>query len=356
MDKVPSSILGRPIKKEMVNNKTLNLAAIIVGALFVYGAFLVVKPYFNAIVIGIILTFLFHPLYEKLNKKSKNPKINAILLSILVIVLVAVPSYLLVSNIFKEANGIYNSYRTDRIILPESCEEETLKCRTITFFNSITAKPIVQEAITQTLKELVSEIVGSITSAIKSLPRIIFSIVIIITVFLTLLIEGKTIMESTTKLLPLHKYRTAFINNFSSLIHGLLYGSFIIGVIQAALMIVFLFILGVPNPYIWGITAGIGSFIPFIGGWIAWLPLSMIYFLGDPVWKGIAILIFGIVINSPIDIYVKTKVIGGKASMEPALLMIGLLGGVAAFGVIGFLLGPLILAFLISYLEVHKES
>jgi len=71
--------------------------------------------------------------------------------------------------------------------------------------------------------------------------------------------------------------------------------------------------------------------------------------------SGFGLLIYGALVVSLVDNVVRSKVIGTRAKIHPAIVMIGLLGGLQIFGLVGIILGPLVLSFLLSSMRLYKE-
>ena len=74
------------------------------------------------------------------------------------------------------------------------------------------------------------------------------------------------------------------------------------------------------------------------------------------IWKGIALLAYGAVIVASLDNLLKPKLIGQKAGIHPVFILIGALGGMLVFGAMGFLIGPVILALLITFINIYEKK
>jgi predicted PurR-regulated permease PerM len=133
---------------------------------------------------------------------------------------------------------------------------------------------------------------------------------------------------------------------------SILKGHVLVAIIEGLLGGIALFIAGVPGAAFWTFIMIIMSFIPVIGAFVVWLPAAiyMLVFV-DPL-RGIFILVYGFTIVSPSDSLLRPYLVDKKAGIHPAAVLIGVLGGVYVFGAIGLFIGPIILGFTKTMVEV----
>jgi len=125
--------------------------------------------------------------------------------------------------------------------------------------------------------------------------------------------------------------------------------------IQAVLVGMSLWILGVPFVLLLSvITFGL-AFLPVGGAALVWLPVALGLYAGGDIVRGTALLVWGGVVVSAIDNFVKPLVIGGQARLSTPLLFFGLLGGLQLFGFIGVFAGPAIMAAFLSIVSIYRE-
>ena len=113
-------------------------------------------------------------------------------------------------------------------------------------------------------------------------------------------------------------------------------------------------IAGFPSPVIWAVITALVSLIPMLGAALVWLPTGIItLFLGN-IWQGLLIIIFGALVVSTIDNFLRPKLVGDETSLHPILVFLSTLGGIALFGLAGILLGPIIVVFFVSLLDIYQ--
>jgi predicted PurR-regulated permease PerM len=98
------------------------------------------------------------------------------------------------------------------------------------------------------------------------------------------------------------------------------------------------------------------AFIPGIGPAMIWVPTFIIQLISGEYFSAITILITGLVISIVIETLLFSKILGDKASIHPLMILIGILGGIPLFGIFGFIIGPLVLAYTVKILEQSLKS
>ena len=124
---------------------------------------------------------------------------------------------------------------------------------------------------------------------------------------------------------------------------------------QGALGTIGFYIFGVKSAIFWGVIMAIFALIPFIGPAIIWVPASLFLIINGIIansyWEigmGIGLFVYGVAIISTIDNILRIKLIGGKSEVHPLTGLIGIIGGIELFGLIGIFVGPILLSLLIT--------
>jgi predicted PurR-regulated permease PerM len=128
-----------------------------------------------------------------------------------------------------------------------------------------------------------------------------------------------------------------------------------IGVVQGLIGGLTFALLGIRGAAVWGLVMGILSFLPLLGSTLVWLPAAAWLLLSGSVGKGIVILAVGLVIMGQVDNVIRPLFLSGKTRMNTLVLLVSLMGGVSAFGLIGIVLGPLVAAVLTALFESYME-
>lgn len=141
---------------------------------------------------------------------------------------------------------------------------------------------------------------------------------------------------------------------FISMGRSVLKSTLIIGVIQGVIGGLALALTGFPSPIFWGVVMILLSLLPVIGSVVVWGPAGVILLFGGRPLAGILLLLFGLIVISNIDNFLRPKLVGNETSLHPLLVFLSTLGGIALFGFSGFILGPVIVAMISSLLQIYQ--
>jgi predicted PurR-regulated permease PerM len=115
-------------------------------------------------------------------------------------------------------------------------------------------------------------------------------------------------------------------------------------------------IVGVGSAVFWGVVMAFLSLLPVLGAWPIWIPAAI--WLFSTGHSGRALILIGIcgVLGSVIDTILRPMLLGGRASLNGLLVFISVLGGIAVFGVLGIILGPVVVATAVGVLDVYSNK
>jgi predicted PurR-regulated permease PerM len=200
-------------------------------------------------------------------------------------------------------------------------------------------------------------VLSSFQSMVKNIPSMMFDVVILLFTFFFSLIGGENIQKYLYLMMPFSKKETEkFADRFDQVTYSIVYGHVFVGVIQGIIAGIGYYMLGVPNALLLTILTTLAGVLPVIGPSVVWLPVDIYFFMTGNVDMGILLLIYSLFVITPIDTILRPYVVSRKAEMNSALALIGMVGGTYAFGVTGFLLGPIFLASLILVIEIYRDN
>lgn len=313
-------------------------------------SFLIIKPLFTPIVIGLVLAYVFYPLYEKINTKVKSKNLAAWIVLLINVLVVLVPIIILTPMVTKQIIEVYISIRNAD--LPTSFRA---------IFPFLFASPNMAAEVTAALNNLSNSLSTLVLSVfqetLRNIPEILFGIVILLFTFFFSLTEGSKLKQQITVIFPFQKkHQEKFFSRFSQVTNSVIYGHVVVGIVQGIIAGVGYYILGLPNALLMTVLTTIAGVLPVIGPVVVWVPMDILLFISGDTEAGLMLLIYGLFVISPIDTILRPYVVSEKGEMNSALALIGMIGGTYAFGITGFLLGPLILAALILLIELYQDK
>jgi predicted PurR-regulated permease PerM len=310
-------------------------------------------PVFWAIVVAIV----FYPLFSYLNRKLKGRSTVAALLSVLLVILIImVPLSIIGGMVVNESLSLYKEVTSDQAPAGLNLLERTSVL-------SVYLEPfgVSPSAVESRLTTWTTSALSSLTQSLLVFSQSTFSFLISIIVMVYLLFfmfkDGAKLEKILYHYLPLgDAHERLLVERFTATTRAVVKGTLAIAVLQGALGGIAFAIAGVSAPTLWGVAMTLLAVIPAIGPGLIWLPAGLILLLTGSVWQGIFILIVGALLVSVIDNFLRPVLIGRETKMPDAVILLSTLGGLATFGISGFIVGPIIAAFFLSLWTIFEKK
>jgi predicted PurR-regulated permease PerM len=245
------------------------------------------------------------------------------------------------------------------------CKDENwLSCKFVNLFVGFLPENDLDYYLQITIEKITGYIIGNVSKFLASIPSILLNFFVMIFVVYYLLKDGEAVVKRIKNILPLKEsHKQHVLERFHDITYAVFYGNISIAVLQGILGGIGFLILGVSSPILWGFVMMLFALIPYFGTAVIWLPAALnLIFTGylqnenSLIIRGVILIIYGIFVISSIDNILKPKVIGIKANVHPILVLLGVLGGLSLFGFIGLVLGPVMLALLMTFVEIYEEE
>ncbi len=190
-----------------------------------------------------------------------------------------------------------------------------------------------------------------------NLLELVLNFLIMFIMLFVLLKDGHTVVNALHRIIPLQpSHKDRIFARVDRTIRAVVKGIVITAVAQGLLAGLAYWVLGVPFAMLLtAMTAVIAPF-PIGGAALVWLPVALYLFWIGPAWTGIAMIVWGVAVVSMVDNFLKPILIGQGAQLPLVLLLFSLLGGLAAYGLIGLFIGPVILGLLLTALEIYEQD
>ena len=137
-------------------------------------------------------------------------------------------------------------------------------------------------------------------------------------------------------------------------IQGALQAVVVVPVVQGILAGIGFMIFGVPQPFVWGTAVILAATVPLVGSPLGWIPACLYLALKGQTGPALGLLVYSAVIVSGSDNVIKPMLLQGSARIHPLLGFLSIVGGVLAFGIFGFLIGPVILSLVLSAIRIYR--
>jgi predicted PurR-regulated permease PerM len=112
----------------------------------------------------------------------------------------------------------------------------------------------------------------------------------------------------------------------------------------------------VPFAVFWGFLAAFLALLPIGGAALVWIPGALFLLLTGETLRGVLLAVWGAVLVSLPDNFLKPMLIGRKAKLPAFFLLLGILGGLQVYGFLGILFGPLVVTLLTAFVQIYREE
>ncbi len=329
---------------------------IIISALFVP----VMRLFFVPIIVAAVFAGLLYPIYDWFYKKLwKNAPLASILCCFLLILVVLIPSTFIIHSVVRQMRDLYATALPWYKEFLQTWQDYPIVQR---FTDSRIGKWLVNEVNWPQVIETISKNAASIVSTIinrtyTGVFGLAAELVIMIFTLFYFFIDGKNILNRIQYLIPLKmEYQQMAISSFSLISKAIIKGTLIIGLVVGFLSSITLLIFGISTWLFWGFVIVIFSIIPMLGPSLIMVPAALIKMLTGHVWQGIGILLITYIVLINVDNVIRPRIVGSSARMHDLLVFFSTLGGLSVFGIMGFIIGPIIAALFLTILKIYNEE
>jgi len=325
------------------------IAVTLILAVLIVFSFLVLRPILMSIIGGIILAMVFIPVNKWLNKKIKSPNLSAGIICTILIVLVLVVAWFLVPVLIKQSFKMYLSIQQLDITL--SLQE---------FFPSIFSSQElgsqISNVISNFLENFAGKVVDYFSQFVLNLPTILLQLAVVLFTFFFVLRDEEFIKDYIKSLLPFSKdVEKKLFESSRGITMSVLYGQVIVGIIQGVIAGIGFFIFGVPNALFLTLISIIAGILPIVGAAFIWMPVALYLLVAGNLVSAIGVGVIGS-FASTIDNFIRPLIVSQKTKLHTGIVFIGMIGGLFLFGILGLILGPLIIAYLLIILEIYRNK
>jgi predicted PurR-regulated permease PerM len=296
-------------------------------------SYLILKEYFIALISAFVLSYLVRPIHVWLSKYI-GKRIAALVLILTVFLIIIIPIALVVGGITQQAFNFLSdggfSEVLDGLNLAPSLSGFNLDLDLI--------------------NEISSLFVSHFTDIVLSVPSFVISLFIILFGMYYLLVDWESFASDMKKYIPF-KDKEELIKDVSKITNILVYGTFLIAIMEFVVAAFGFYLIGVKFYLLLAVLVFFFAFIPGLGPALIWIPLLLYFiYIGDYS-SAVGIAVIGVILSGLIDMLFRIKLLGDKSKINPLVMILGILGGISVFGVFGFIIGPLVLAYTIEILH-----
>ncbi len=325
-------------------------------ALLGYLAYQIISPFLTAVAWAMVFAIVFYPVYAFICRYVRFKSVASLITIVLILIIILGPVSYLTSLLVHETQAFLASIDQDRLEsvqkFYEGLRSSPLYQKISSYMGELPSEKVILESIRKAGGTLLQNMSLQITNVLAILANFLF---MIFTIFFFLK-DGPGFLSKARDFMPFserHKDRLA--TQVKDMIFSTVYGGATVALIQGTLGGFAYYVVGMESPVMWGVAMAVMSFVPLLGTFSIWGPGSVFLLLSGSYVKGVGLFLFGVFVISIIDNILRPLIIGSRTKMPTVLILFSVLGGIKLFGMIGFVMGPLIMAAFISVFEIFRH-
>jgi predicted PurR-regulated permease PerM len=341
-----------------LEDKTFLLLIIAVSLAFA----LILWPFYGAVLWATVLATVFAPLYRRLLSSMPQRRNLAALATVLIIVtMVILPLTLTAASLLQEATSLYEGMRSGELDFGRFFQQflDALPAWATNLLDrfGLTNLGAVQERLSAALMKGSQFLATQAVNIGLGTADFIVSLFVMLYLLFFLLRDGGALSRRIKDAIPLRaEQQRALFSKFTIVIRAVFKGNILVAALQGVLGGMIFWFLGINAPVLWAVVMAFLSLLPAVGAALVWLPVAIYLLATGAVWQGVVLIAYGALVISLVDNFLRPFLVGKDTKMPDYIVLISTLGGIAMFGLNGFVIGPVIAAMFIAAWDIFSAS
>lgn len=314
-------------------------------------AFAIFYPFLSVIILGASFAILLFPIFNWIKKHiTKNISWLASTITIILsIVIIGIPIFFLIRTVVFQIQDSYVNVISgaDTGAIIEKID--------------LTINNVLPEGVNFDTREKVINLASSLTNNMATFftytfGTVIMAILLILTIFY-MLNNGAQWKDLLVSMLPISKKNVhEIVSKMKSAINRIFKGFFFVGLVQGFFAWVGFMVFDIPNALLWAVLAAFASIIPTFGTSVITVPVMIYLVLMGQYLNALLLLLWCVLIIATVDNIISPYVISKDTDISPMFILFSVLGGIALFGAIGIIIGPLVISLLFCLVSIYKRE
>ncbi|GLH22497.1 MULTISPECIES: AI-2E family transporter [Pseudomonas] len=346
-----------------MNEKSLQFKSLTVLLVLVTVAFIwILLPFYGAVFWAVILGILFAPVQRRLQQKFGWQRNVTSLCTLSLCLVIAILPVIIVSILLvQEGATVYKNIESGELDIAAYLAQ--FKHSLPPYFQHLLDRFGMGELDSLREKIVKAAMQGSQALATQAFSfgqgtfEFVVSFFIMLYLLFFFLRDGPELARKMRTAVPLeenHKRRLQL--KFNRVVRATVKGNVVVAVTQGALGGLIFWFLDIPSALLWAVLMAFLSLLPAVGAGIVWAPVAVYFLLSGMIWQGVVLGLFGVFVIGLVDNVLRPILVGKDTKMPDYLILVSTLGGLAVFGLNGFVIGPLIAALFLSSWALFVET
>ncbi|HXH83709.1 MAG TPA: AI-2E family transporter [Candidatus Tectomicrobia bacterium] len=320
------------------------------------------RPLAGAVLWGIVIAILFAPLNRALARSMRQRRNLAALTTVVIIVVIVIlPLTLITVSLVREAAGLYERIRSGQFDFGRYFQQvyEALPGWAAGLLERFDLADVgaVQQRLSDGLMRSAQFLGAQVIDIGQNTFDFLVSLAVMVYLLFFLLRDGDVLAGRITAAIPLRaEHRRALLEKFAVVIRATVKGNIVVALLQGALGALIFWFLGIHAALLWGVVMAVFSLLPAVGAGLVWLPVAIYLMATGAVWQGIVLIAYGVLVIGLVDNVVRPVLVGQDTKMPDYVILVSTVGGIATFGINGFVIGPVIAALFIAVWDIFSAA
>jgi len=309
-----------------------------------YLAFRIVGPFLAPLAWAGVFAMVLEPLRRFLAERLARPSWAAAMTTVIALLLIVGPAVGVLSVLVVEVTALVQAIQSGAHALPASPDiqawYEKLRQQTV-----LPLPEDLGSTVTDTVKFVATYVAGSAGAVLQNVAGLFFQLFVMLFALFYFLRDGGRVVETIRQILPFGAARRDhIISQTHDLVVATVGSTFAVALTQGALTGLTLGLLGFRAPVFWGVMTAFFSLLPAVGSGLVWGPAAVYLLVTGDIVRGVILIGVGVGVIGMADNILRPLLLSGRTTMHGLMVFVSLLGGMAAFGFIGLVIGPVIMA------------
>ncbi len=322
--------------------------------------FWILLPFSGAVFWGAVFALMFKPLFVRLLKRMPRHRTWAALLTMaIILILVILPLTLISASLAREASNVYEMVKSGDLSVSRYFQQvyDVLPAWVGNLLNRFGLEnfAVVQQKLTELLTKGSQFFATQALSIGQNTFDFFVSFFVMMYLMFFLLRDGSALAKTIEKAIPLNtEIKRELSVKFATVVRATVRGNIVIAALQGALGGLIFWFLGIHAPVLWGTLMAFLSLLPAVGAALVWVPVAIYFLATGAIVKGVVLIAVGVLVIGLVDNLLRPMLVGKDTRMPDYVVLISTIGGMALFGLNGFVIGPVIAAMFMTVWNIFS--
>jgi predicted PurR-regulated permease PerM len=322
----------------------------------------ILLPFFAAVFWAVILALLFAPIHYRLEARMRGrPNLAALATLAIILTLVILPLGIVTGLLVQEAVELAAKIRSGEIsfsrYLQQILDVMPGWIRSLLDRFGLFDLGAIKERLSSGLTAWLQFLAGQAVAVGQQTFEFLVGFFIMLYLLFFLLRDGRALSARIGKAVPLRAdLRHGLFRRFATVVRATVKGNIVVAVVQGTLGGIAFAFLGIPGAILWGAVMALFSLLPAVGTAIVWVPVAAWLLATGSIWQGSLLIAYGVLVIGLVDNVLRPILVGKDTRMPDWVVLISTVGGMAVFGLNGFVIGPLIAAIFMAAWDMFADA